>query len=76
VVAVASAQQEFAAEVEDHMEPNGPHPDRPRADRDDIPLARLILVGDDSALANSIRRVVHAARRQPEDTVAAFNNYI
>lgn len=59
------------------METMRPEADRHRVDQDDIPLARvLIAVEDDSALANSIRRVIHAARRQPEDTVAAFNNYI
>ncbi|WP_433210491.1 hypothetical protein ACQP00_48020 [Dactylosporangium sp. CS-047395] len=43
----------------------------------DIPLQLLLTVQDDeSALAKSIRRVSDAARRNPANSVAAFNNYI
>jgi FXSXX-COOH protein len=46
-------------------------------DLDEIPLAQLLVLDeDDSVLANSIRRVLDAARRHPQDTVAAFNNYV
>lgn len=44
---------------------------------DGIPLAQvLVLDENDSVLANSIRRVIDAVERHPQDTVAAFNNYV
>jgi hypothetical protein len=59
------------------MKSNGPAPE-PRSLRDDdIPLHLLLAVRDEeSALAKSIRRVSDAARRNPANSVAAFNNYI
>jgi hypothetical protein len=46
-------------------------------DPDDNPLAPVPSHEDrDGVLANSIRRVVDAAQRPANDTVAAFSNYI
>jgi FXSXX-COOH protein len=59
------------------MEALGPDVEGHLVDLDAIPLAQVLgLDEDDSVLANSIRRVIDAAQRQPQDTVAAFNNYI
>jgi FXSXX-COOH protein len=44
---------------------------------DDMPLAQVLSADDsDSVLANSLRRIVDGAHRQPQDTVAAFNSHI
>ncbi|MDG4833524.1 hypothetical protein O7627_30075 [Solwaraspora sp. WMMD1047] len=59
------------------MEALGPDVEGHLVDLDLIPLAQVLdLDENDSVLANSIRRVIDAAQRQPQDTVAAFNNYI
>lgn len=59
------------------MENVGPDVEGHLVDLDDIPLAEvLVLDENESVLANSIRRVIDAAQRHPEDIVAAFNNYI
>jgi hypothetical protein len=44
---------------------------------DEMPLAVVLLADDsDTVLANSLRRIVDGAHEQPQDTVAAFDNYI
>jgi FXSXX-COOH protein len=59
------------------METVSPDVEGHLVDLDDLPLGQVLtLPEDDSVLANSIRRVLDAARRHPADTVAAFNNYM
>ena len=46
-------------------------------DPDMMPLARIPATDERrSVLANSLRRVAEATQRDPQETVAAFNNYV
>jgi hypothetical protein len=47
------------------------------AELDDMPLAQVLIAdGTDTVLANSLRRIIDGANQLPQDTIAAFNNYI
>jgi FXSXX-COOH protein len=47
------------------------------AELDELPLTDVLgLDGDDTVLANSLRRIIQAARQPQDDAVAAFQNYI
>ncbi len=59
------------------MDRMGPDVERNLASLDDLPLAQMVaMYENDTVLANSIQRVLDAARSDPRDTVAAFNNYV
>lgn len=59
------------------MEHLGHHLETPLVDLGGIPLADLLTLDEeDSVLATSIRRVINATQRSPQETRAAFNNYI
>ena len=46
-------------------------------DLDEVPVVHMPVLDErDSVLANSIRRVIDAANRPTQDTVAAFQNYV
>jgi FXSXX-COOH protein len=47
------------------------------AELDEMPLTHVLsLDGNDTVLANSIRRITQAAGQSRDDTVAAFENHI
>jgi FXSXX-COOH protein len=60
------------------MDRVGPDVERNLASLDDLPLAQMVAMyeNEETVLANSIQRVLDAARSDPRDTVAAFNNYV
>lgn len=67
----------LAAEDECDMESAGSDVQALLVNPDEISLPQLLALDEnDSVLANAIRRVIEAANWQPQDVVAAFNNYI
>src|SRR5262249_17353994 len=59
------------------MDRVGSDVERNLASLDGLPLAQMAaMYENETVLANSVQRVLDAARSDPRDTVAAFNNYV